>query len=230
MSSSLLFNAALSLLALSSAACAQENSPSPGAIDPRAHAAVARSRTTGATYSLYAWNWARYPDGTPHQGWSAEFHQGRSHRVETPDIRVVADCAAGTGTMLNVRSGERTSGARVANAACGVNANAAVLAAEWLGRRNGRFGSVDMIKLIDEGEERSYAIDEQGVLMATEIFPRGADPGYCVQNEASAVERTVPAGDLFSPESLNRSVVADRFRAPPPRPAGNFWLRDFSCR
>ena len=225
-----LFNFSLAVLALSSATCAQEGAPSPGAIDPRAQAAIDRSRTTEATYSLYAWNWARYPDGTPHRGWSAEFNRGRMHRVETPEIRVVADCAAGTGTMLNVRSGEQTSGSRVANAACGVHANAVVLTAEWLGRRNGRFGSVDMIKLIDEGEERSYAIDEQGVLMATEIFPRGADPGYCVQNEAFAVERTVPAGDIFSPESLNRSVVADRFRAAPPRPAGNFWLRDFSCR
>jgi hypothetical protein len=215
-------------LALLSSASAQEPSASAG-IDPRARAAVERSRTTTATYALDAWNWVIEADGEPGPGWSAEFHLGSLHRVETRVARLVANCETRTGTLLIVATGERRTGEAVANSACGVNANPRVERLEWLGRREHRLGPVDMVRLVDPADTRTYAIDGAGVLLAGEILPRDSDALYCVQNEAVAVERTLPEGDIFSEASLARIVTPDRYLAPPVHPTGDLWTREPFC-
>ena len=117
----------------------------------------------------------------------------------------------------------------MANAACGMNANPEVVRLEWLGTRESRFGRVDMVRLLDDEQDRSYAVDADGVLIASEIFPRASTERYCVQNEALGVERAVPEGDIFSVESLSRSIVSERYREAPSRAAATLWLRDHTC-
>ena len=196
-------------------------------VDPRA--VVERTRTTESTYALYAWNWVRDPDGSRRREWSAEFHSGTRHRVETPAVRIVADCAAHTGTALDVTSGESIEGPSVAAAACGISAHAPVRSLEWLGRRDSRFGPVDLLRLVDPENERTYAVSAEGILVAAEIFASDPQAAHCVQNEAVAVERTLPEGDFFSVESLARSVVADRYREPPEAAFADLWTRQLSC-
>jgi hypothetical protein len=163
----------------------------------------------------------------PH--WSAEFHRGPLHRVETPNVRLVANCAAGTGTLLQVDRNETESGARVAHAACGINSNLPLRSLEWLGRKSSRFGPVETIRILDSTDERLYAVDETGVLVASEIFPRDPAAKYCVQQEPAAIERRLPAADIFSPGSLGRSFAAERFRTPPKAPVGDLWLGTRRC-
>jgi len=59
--------------------------------------AIALTRNTTATYSVFAWNIITRSNKPTEQEWSAEFHQGALHRVETPRDRIIADCAAMTG-------------------------------------------------------------------------------------------------------------------------------------
>lgn len=212
--------------ALAGTSCAEAAAPGP---DARAKAAFERTKRTRATYALYSWNWI---EGAGFEGgpqWSAEFHRGTLHRVETPRFRVVADCAAGTGAMIDVDSGRIESNSAIAGAACGINSNFPIRNLEWLGRTETRFGTVDRLRVVDPEDERIYAVSRAGVLVASEVFPRGKGTGSCLQSEPLAVEKTLPARDMFSEASLSRSFAAARFGAPPRAYSGDLWLGTRRC-
>ena len=212
--------------ACAAAAAAETAEPAP---DPRARAVFERTKQTRATYALYSWNWVKGSGFETGPHWSAEFHRGPLHRVETPHVRLVADCSAGTGTMLRVDSNETESGAGVARAACGINSNFPLRSLEWLGRKSSRFGPVETVRILDRSDERIYAVDESGVLVASEIFPRDPKATYCVQQEPLAIERRLPGTDMFSPRSLSRSFAAERFATPPEAAVGDLWLGTRRC-
>ncbi|HEY0130615.1 MAG TPA: hypothetical protein VGB57_04350 [Allosphingosinicella sp.] len=149
--------------------------------------------------------------------------------METPHVRVVADCATGTGSMLQVGSGQIESNSAIAGAACGINSNFPIRNLEWLGRKATRFGALDVLRVVDSGDERIYAVDNAGVLVASEIFPRGKGSGSCLQQEPLAVETTLPAEDMFSAESLHKSFAAARFQSPPKAYVGDLWLGTRRC-
>lgn len=209
-----------------SATCAKSAEPAP---DPRAQAAFERTKRTRETYALYSWNWVKGAGLEISPQWSAEFHRGNLHRVETPQVRVVADCAAGTGAMIEVASGRTESGAAAAGAACGINSNFPIRNLEWLGRKNSRFGALDMLRVLDSGDERIYAVDRAGVLVAAEVFPRDEGTGSCLQQEPLAVEKVLPAEDMFSEESLQSSFAEARFQSPPKAYIGDLWFGARRC-
>jgi hypothetical protein len=183
--------------------------------DERALEVIERTKATRATYSLYSWMWVEDPDGSTRDGLSAEFHRGNRHRVETPNARVVADCEAQTGTGLDLATGERITGRHLAQIACGINTARPIVDISWLGSEPSRFGTVDRLRVVDEANERFYAVDRDGVLVGAEIYP--LDGRGCLQSEPLAVDHSVPEGDLFSAESLDRSFVPQRFRRVPER-------------
>jgi hypothetical protein len=220
---------ALALLLIYAVAGAPVGEGARPAPDPRAKAAFERTKRTRETYALYSWNWVKGSGFETGPHWSAEFHRGNLHRVETPHVRVVADCAAGTGTMFEVASNRTESGAAAAGAACGINSNFPIRDLEWLGRKETRFGPLDMLRLLDPADERIYAVDQAGVLVASEIFPRNKGSGSCLQQEPLAVEKALPAEDMFSEESLRKSFAAARFRSPPETYAGDLWLGTRRC-
>jgi hypothetical protein len=202
----------------------------PPAADPsieRALPVLERTKTTRATYALYSWAWVEDADGGNRDGWLAEFHRGGLHRVETPDVRVVADCDAQTGTAVDVRSGERSTGRHFALIACGINTARPMREATWLGSGPSRFGPVDRLRIVDDEEERFYAVDRDGILVGAEIHTPGG--GWCLQSEPLAVERSLPEGDLFSVVSLDRSFVPEHFRRAPERRVGDLWTSGRSC-
>lgn len=200
--------AVIGALALVGAACAPAREPS---IDPEAKSAIERSQRTSATYSDFAWN--DVPDGGEIQdGWSGEFHQGDLHRVEAPHVRIVADCKKMIGTRLLVATGEKLTDPSVAKAACGIDANSEIEAAEWLGRHPTKYGMVDRIRIMDAKTVRTYEVLDNGVLV-TGVY-EALDGRPLVNNWSVAVLDTVPDG-IFSEASLERSVVPVEYQSQP---------------
>lgn len=216
---------------LAAAALAQAPAPPTGTAAPdssaRALAVLERTKTTRVTYAMYGWAWVQNGDGSLRDEWSAEFNSGSRHRVETPAARLVADCDAQTGTGVILATGERVEGRHVAQIACGIATAQAIREVSWLGTGTGRFGEVDRLRIVDDEVERIYTVDRDGILVGAEIYAPDGDS--CLQAEAVAVERSLPEGDLFSVESLDRSVVPERYRRAPERRIGDLWTPGRSC-
>ncbi|HEX9932201.1 MAG TPA: hypothetical protein VGB08_05115 [Allosphingosinicella sp.] len=213
------------LLLASFALAAQ--APPANANERRAAEVFERTKITRATYSLYLWNWIRDPDGSVRREWGAEFHSGSRHRVETPTVRVVADCAAQDGVLVDLARNRRMTGAVVAQLACGINTARQARQVTWLGRFRSRYGAVERLLVLDDEDERVYVVDRRGILVASEVFGRSGD--WCLQAEPLAVLGTIPDGDLFSEASLARSFVAERYRSGPAAPDGGLWRRGRRC-
>lgn len=196
---------ALALVLLHDRASAQ------GEVDAGAAVVINLTRTTTATYSVYAWNRLTRPGEAPFEEWAAEFHDGHSHRVETPRDRIVADCAAGTGTYLNLVTGEEVRGPQVAKAACGVQANAAILAAREEPGGSGRFGAFRRIRVRDPQSIRTYDVAPNGAIVGGTIADSNGKP--LLVSQAVAMHDRVPP-NIFSEESLEFSSVPDEFRTP----------------
>jgi hypothetical protein len=161
------------------------------------------------------WNEVTPKDEKPFEEWSAEFHSGDLHRVEIPKIRIVADCAAMNGTQLNVETGERFTDSSVAKTACGINANPEIVSARKLGKETTAFGKAVAIEIVDARERREYYVSEDGILLRTVISDTGNGGHRWVVSQATHVSGTLPEGDIFSEQSLDRSIVAAEFREPP---------------
>ncbi|HEX4097491.1 MAG TPA: hypothetical protein VHX64_12230, partial [Caulobacteraceae bacterium] len=115
-------------------------------LPPDVAAVVDRTKSTRATYAIYTWIRISRPGQPPHEEWSAEFNSGALHRVETPRDRVVANCEARTGSALSLVTGKVRTGPEVAEAACGIDTNFQVDAADWLGRQPSPLGPLDAIR------------------------------------------------------------------------------------
>ena len=198
----------LGIAALSIGACSQAAEP----IDDEVLALIERTRTTTETYSLFTWNWITEPDQAARQEWSAEFNDGPLHRVETPRMRIVANCAQHTGSYLDVSTGERGSGPRVAGAACGIQANAAMLAARITAHVTGRFGPTTQIEVRDPDYVRTYEVAENGALVGATISD--ASGRLHLKAAALALTDNVPEG-IFTEKSLSVSAVPESYRRSP---------------
>lgn len=198
------------LLAVISVSCSAQ-SP---AISSDAVALIERTRTTDATYSLFLWNRIDVDDVLSEE-WSAEFHSGHLHRVETPNVRVIANCALQTGHMLDLRTGAQKSGPEVARGACGINANTKMQSARVRGMIDTSFGKARRIELIDEADVRVYDIAASGALLRTTYAAKASPEKYIIITEARAFSTDKPDPTMFSRASLNRSFVPDPYRQPP---------------
>src|SRR5689334_4133599 len=175
---------------------------------------INRSATTHATYSLYIWNRIATKSRLVEE-WSAEFHSGSMHRVETPRDRVVADCKAGTGSHLTLATGLISSGPEWARAACGINTNKPLLAARWQGVFQTPFGKVDRIQLTDSDNIRTYDVREDGVLIGTTYARNSPDAPILLTANASDIQSIIPDEAIFDQASLARSYVLEKFKVPP---------------
>ena len=174
--------------------------------------AIALTRETKATYSIYIWNVITRPGIATEEEWSAEFHDGSLHRVETPRDRIIADCVAQTGVYLQISTGEITRGSQVARVACGIQANSQILEARVIGRDNGEFGSTIRVLVRDPENIRTYDIAESGALVAATIDD--LESNHLLKGRAFHLFDSVPAG-IFSEESLKQSAVSEQYRSRP---------------
>ncbi len=182
---------------------------SQASISEEARTLIDLTRETRETYSLVTWNRVTRRDGTVTEEWSAEFHDGIHHRVETPRDRIVADCATMTGTYVQMGSAKMITGATVARAACGIQANSVIQSARVAGKRKTRFGPTTHLVVVDADNIRTYDVDANGVLLGATISDR--DGSLRLVSRAVSFTADVPP-DIFSIESLGKSAVPERFR------------------
>lgn len=206
---------ALLLASITLASCGAGD-PAPK-LSSEAEAVVARSKTTQATYAAYAWTKVER-DGRMVEEWSAEFHDGAKHRVETPSHRLIADCVARVGKALTVATGEIYDDPKVAVAACGVNTNPKTRASAYLGSIQTPFGKADRITVTDAEVIRSYDITSQGVIVGGTYRVNDENKRLVLEARAVAVESMLPAADMFDAQSLQKSFVPERYKAPPANP------------
>ena len=175
---------------------------------------VQRTKTTRATYALYNWNRITRPGQSPVEEWGAEFNAGALHRVETPRDRVIADCAAGTGSYYSVATGKVGSGPGVAGGACGINTNRPATEAHWLGSIATAFGKADRIQLSDDKYVRTYDVRADGVIVHEVIAQNLPGEPPLIVTDAIAILPVLPSPQIFDEKSLHDSFVPDRFRRP----------------
>lgn len=198
--------AVLALGLLTSSACAQLVG------NESAEDVIAYSRQTTQTYSLFAWNIITRPEKAPEQEWSAEFHQGSLHRVETPRDRIVANCAELTGTYLQVATGEVIEGPNVARAACGIQANSSILEARLTGSTGSKFGHVQSILVRDSKYIRTYDIASNGAIVGSTIDD--LESNRLLKSFAVDLLSEVPNG-IFTKESLASTAVPEKYKYAP---------------
>lgn len=175
---------------------------------------IGRTRQMQGTYSVYMWNEVTPMDKAPFAEWSAEFHSGNLHRVENPNIRIIANCKTMSGTFIELQTQKRIEGPQVAKMACGINANPKIRSARKIGAKRTAFGKVTVIELTDASERRTYDVTDDGILLGSTIGELGRGGHVWVVNKAIHVSRDIPASDIFSVESLEHSFVAQQFRQP----------------
>lgn len=184
----------------------------PSSVDPRVRKIMALTRNTQATYSLYAWNVIK-PAGEPQFGqWSAEFHSGSLHRVESGDNRVIADCKQMTASYFDPQQQRIVDDDKAARVACGVADHKPILRGVYLGRAASRFGQVERIRIEDADTIRTYSIDRRGVIVAQTVAD--AKGRLALTLEVREVRSWVPKA-IFSRESLDHSVVPESMKVPP---------------
>jgi hypothetical protein len=203
------------LLITLTASCTKEDAVPRGPTAEKAMAVVERSKSTKATYAVYTWNRITPPGTPPVEEWAAEFHSGTMHRVETPRDRIIADCAAQTGTHRSLIGGQTMEGKEVALMSCGINTNNPFVEADWIKRVKTRFGDADRIRLVDAGNVRHYDVSDQGVLINSTIASNTSDEALLLAMETVALSGKLPESDMFSQESLKRSVVPEEYRRAP---------------
>jgi hypothetical protein len=196
----------ITLLAVSAASAATS------AIDAEAAQLIKLTKQTKTTYSAFNWNVITPPDGDLIEEWGAEFHSGSLHRVETPNVRVIADCATMTGTYLDLASGKIDSGTQYAKIACGIADHLGITSAKLLPSANGRFGWVKRLVVEDGRTVRTYSVDAQGIIVEEQIA--SPDGHVSLVMHVVTVKKVVPTG-IFTVASLQRSAVSARFKLRP---------------
>ncbi|PAL21372.1 hypothetical protein CD928_13315 [Sphingopyxis sp. GW247-27LB] len=133
--------------------------------------------------------------------------------METPRDRIVADCAAMRGSYADLRKGKLIENMSVAKAACGIEANTPILSARIEGKRESRFGPTTHLVIRDPNFIRTYDVDKNGALLGATISDHSGQ--RLLTNWAVYLSSDVPP-DIFSKDSLGRSVVPERFKQPRP--------------
>jgi hypothetical protein len=210
----------LALAVESVAACDQQKDVLTGKVKE----IVDRTKTTRKTYALYSA--IKAPPDNGGDGWTAEFHSGDLHRVETPTVRVIANCKAQTGVAMLIETGAIHTDPKLALTACGIDTRPKLISAEYWGKIQTPLGLIDRVRLVDADRIRTYDINDDGVILHEVIVKNSPDRRPLVEANAIAVEGELPEQDIFSQASLNRSVVPEKYKvngargAPPaPRPS-----------
>ena len=183
--------------------------------EAKANEVIARTRTTRATFAVYNWHRIWRQGLPPTEEWTAEFHSGVFDRVETPRDRVVANCDSKTGSALALATGKTTSGPQVADALCGIDANAAILEAKWLGMVDTPCGRADRVQISDRDFVRTYDIGPEGMIIQTSYLHNTPQRSPALIDLAATCTFTLPTRQMFDDASLQTSYVPDQRRRAP---------------
>lgn len=176
-------------------------------LDPKAEEVIARTRASQSTYTIYWRVRSAGKASEPYYAWGATLRRGSLLRVEDTRWRVIADCAAGTGTSYyhSIGRNDYTVGRKVAAQYCGIDADRKTRSTQWLRQKVSNFGLVDEVRVVDEDGTFDYLVTAAGEVVGVTAIYRGSTDAVVV--EPMSFEHTLPTGDLFSRMSLARSVV-----------------------
>lgn len=186
-------------------------------VDPALEAVgrvIQRTKTTRATYAIYARTYVPLTVNEPVHEWSAEFHQIVSHRVETPRDRVIADCATMTGADFSLVTGQIDRRPGLARTACGISTEGPVTEVESVGRFPSTWGPVDRVVLYNSQLRRTYDVTTDGIIVAETFETPDDSRRLILRMEALAVARRLPRSDIFSEASLVETAVPEQYRRP----------------
>jgi hypothetical protein len=186
-----------------------------GNIDPVANTVVERTRQTQSTYAVYLWGSALDKDGNTEEHWSAEFHSGDWHRMDSPKIRVIANCRTHVGYFHDVATGQTTDAPNAYRGSCGIYDAPDVSEIIKLDSISSDNRQLDQIKITDAKFIRQYAIDSDGVIVGSDWTAKDGSAAPCVKTRAIAVIPILPEKDIFSEVSLARSVVPVQYQSMP---------------
>ncbi len=185
--------------------------PASNVVDVKAQEVIDRTRITTAEHVIYYRAYSFVKEANPRVWWSAVFHQGTRYRTESAWFRIVADCSIGAGVQVALRARKDRGNAysvdpKYAKQACGISAEREILSAKWLGQKQGQFGISDQVEISEKKGTYLYTVGQRGEILGVIVTHRGETTP--IVTEAVVVEYKLPDGDLFSRESLRRSMVA----------------------
>jgi hypothetical protein len=183
--------------------------------NPVAEAVVDRTRYTTATYAVYLWGSAVGEDGKAEEHWSAEFHSGDWHRMDGPNMRVIANCRTHVGYFHDVATGETTNAPNAYRGSCGIYDAPNVINVALLPQITGGGQRLDQVEVTDAKFVRLYAIDQRGVIVGSDWMATNGSAAPCIKTRALAVLSTLPEADIFSKESIGKSIVPSRYQSAP---------------
>lgn len=190
--------AALSLSAPSGEADAAQ-------FDERALVVIERTKTTRVPYTVSMLIRLTL-DGRTITDTNSEFHSWPMHRVEATGTNVVANCETGSGTVMNLSTGEVESVPSAGAAACGIAPPGAGLrAVRYLESRESRFGQLDVIELEDGEFLRRYEVTQDGIIVAAWYLPHEDGPRY--ETLSTVLNRGEPAPALFDERNLDQTFA-----------------------
>lgn len=196
---------------------------SPLVIDKRGADVLLRTRHVSVTYVVYQWNEVADTSTVGRSEWAAEFHAGTMHRVETPTVRVVADCSTLAGFMYDVAKRQITADPAAGAYACGVNLDRTPRVVEFIKQAPSNYGVLDVVHVVDDRDDRFYGVTAAGVIITTDYASIEND-GHCLHGITVALTAKLPQDDLFSEASLSETAVPEQYRTAPhldPEPGYN---------
>jgi len=217
----------ISPIAVAMIALALSSSCAPSSADPaseaKADAVIQRTKLARTTYSVYVWNLLTPLGGTDREEWAAEFNSGPLHRVETPGVRIVANCDTVTGEHVVVATGEKGSGSGDAQTACGISTRVPFRSKAWLGEVMTPFGKADRVRVSDGELVRTYDIDKDGVILRAEFDTDNLLHKRVLLGVTVARPNAVPEEDIYDGDSLLRSFTPPQYKKPPAQPLSSDW-------
>ena len=181
-----------------------------------ANAILARSRNSMATYASYQWIILRDAEGANLDGWSAEFHRGKWHRIENRWVHVLANCVTGDAHIYEISTGRTRQFRDEQNATCGITGFGDIESVVRLPSVSVKpFGRLDFIRVTDKKRIRHYQVDARGALVRVDWFQRDGSRYPCLIQEPLEISSVLPSPDLFSVNSLARTVTPEKYRHAP---------------
>jgi hypothetical protein len=176
--------------------------------DPRALAAVERSRTTRQPYVVTLAASVEI-DGLRFEDAATEFHDWPLHRVETKPANVIANCETNEAIRFDTTTFKSARSVEGASNACGVGGfGPDPIRLKWLGRERRAFGWVDVIELENAKFFRRYEITGDGIIVLNNFEPKDGK-SFRYTTKLVRLDRRKPAATTF-----DQSTISNRLGLP----------------
>lgn len=174
--------------------------------DPRALAAVERSRTTKQPYIVTLAASVEI-DGSRFEDTATEFHDWPLHRVETKPAHVIANCETNEAVRFDTTTSKSARSVEDASNACGVGGfGPDPVRLKWLGLEQRTFGKVDVIELENAKFFRRYEITSDGIIVLNNFEPKDGK-SFRYTTKFVRLDRRKPAASTFDESTISQRLA-----------------------